>query len=155
MFTRSTKRNLARRHTLVLLFVRLIDLQLLKSVSHLVRLDAVILQGLSELASLVFARATPKTFRGKTLTGPLLVSMLRGAVEAANKSEGQLVIGSMWNSMLDAELARAAAAAREAYEQGAKELAACSVAGQAEAIHKVNESICIMLCLPDKQCLCR
>jgi hypothetical protein len=97
------------------------------------------LQGLSDLASLVFECAAPKTFRGVTLTGPLLVSMLRGAVEAANKPGGVLNIGSMWSSMLEAELARAAAAARTAYDKAASELAACSSAEQADNMHQVSQ----------------
>jgi hypothetical protein len=97
-------------------------------------------QGLCDLASLVFERAAPKTFRGVTLTGPLLVSMLQGAVEAANKPGGVLSIGSIWSSMLEAELARAAEAARTAYDKAANELAACSSAEQAAWMHQVSRS---------------
>ncbi|KAF6255234.1 guanylate-binding protein [Scenedesmus sp. NREL 46B-D3] len=93
-------------------------------------------QGLADLAQLVFTRAAPKTFRGVTLTGPLLISMLQGALQVANTPGGVLNIGSMWNSMLEAELARAAAAARKAYDKAARTMAACSSAEQAERMHK-------------------
>lgn len=98
----------------------------------------IIPQGLADLAQLVFTRAAPKTFRGVTLTGPLLISMLQGALQVANTPGGVLNIGSMWNSMLEAELARAAAAARKAYDKAARTMAACSSAEQAERMHKVR-----------------
>jgi hypothetical protein len=86
----------------------------------------------------VYSRAAPKTFKGVTLTGALLVQLLSAAVEAANKPGGVLTLGSVWGAMVEAELKKAAEAAHAAYGKSAGDLDNLADAAEAEAVHEVG-----------------
>lgn len=64
-----------------------------------------LMQGVNKLQSTIWSITSPKTFRGRTLTGPLLVELLTAAIATANNSGGVLNVGAMWSAMVDAELA--------------------------------------------------
>jgi hypothetical protein len=90
----------------------------------------------------VYNRASPKAFKGVTLTGPLLVQLLSAAVEAANKPGGVLTVGSVWGAMVESELKAALEAAHESYKKAAKALASCTTAEQAQSLHAVRGASC-------------
>ncbi|KAF6253419.1 guanylate-binding protein [Scenedesmus sp. NREL 46B-D3] len=104
------------------------------------RMDPEFVEGVADLASHVYSRASPKFFKGVTLTGPLLVQLLCAAVEAANKPDGVLTLGSMWGTMVDAELKKAAEEAHNAYNEAAGELGELADAEEAERVHEVRSN---------------
>lgn len=103
----------------------------------------VLMQGVNQLRSTIWSTTSPKAFKGKTLTGPLLVELLTAAITTANKSGGVLNVGSMWSAMVDAELSAAATAAQESYKEKTKELDGCMYIKQAQRIHQVPSTRCM------------
>jgi hypothetical protein len=98
---------------------------------------------------MVYKAAAPKSINGTPMTGPLLVRLLQAAIAAVNSDKDGLIrsLGSVWKSLVAAELERAKAAAVSCYSAAAVGLDICSSVQAAEDLHKVcKRSAAVQAC---------